>query len=70
MLKDTLVSYQPSPGAAMGTNSHAPLPRHASLRHKTSMADLMDHVVQMLLKSSSVGKVGGALVGTRLQYVH
>lgn len=54
MLKETLVAYCPSSPTVLD-EAHAPLPRHASLQHRSSMADLLDRVVKSLLRSSSVG---------------
>lgn len=50
------MAYCPSSVAPrMPEEAHAPLPRHASLQHRSSMADLLDRVVKSLLRSPSVG---------------
>lgn len=56
MLKETVVAYCPA-GYVLAEGGHAPLPRHASLRHRSSVADLLDRVVKSLLRSSSIGQV-------------
>ncbi|CBJ33340.1 telomerase reverse transcriptase, putative [Ectocarpus siliculosus] len=63
MLKETLVAFHPSPVQAVPGEAHAPLPRHASLQHRSSMADLLDRVVQSLLRSSTVGGQGNSVGG-------
>ncbi|CAM9547210.1 unnamed protein product [Ectocarpus fasciculatus] len=63
MLKETLVAFHPSPAQAVPGEAHAPLPRHASLQHRSSMADLLDRVVKSLLRSSTVGGQGNSVGG-------
>lgn len=50
------MAYCPA-GSVLSEDGHAPLPRHASLRHRSSVADLLDRVVKSLLRSSSIGQV-------------
>ncbi|CAN0600827.1 unnamed protein product, partial [Ectocarpus sp. 12 AP-2014] len=52
-----------SPAQAVPGEAHAPLPRHASLQHRSSMADLLDRVVKSLLRSSTVGGQGNSVGG-------
>lgn len=50
------MAYCPSPTpAGLPDEAHAPLPRHASIQHRSSMADLLDRVVKSLLRASNVG---------------
>lgn len=52
------MAYCPPAGAPVPEQGdHAPLPRFASLQHRSSMADLLDRVVKSLLRSPSVGQV-------------